>query len=123
MEPPRRRILLVDDDARVREMLRDVIVSFGYDVEVAEDGRAGLAKFVLHPVDAVVTDHMMPGMTGIELAAHVRVVRPAVPVVLLTGFATAAVVEEARRLRVTLMSKPIGTLALKAELAAALPPR
>jgi hypothetical protein len=42
---------------------------------------------------------------------------------LLTGFATATVVEEARRLRVTLMSKPIGTLALKAQLAAALPPR
>lgn len=122
MHAPRRRILLVDDDTRVREMLRDVITSFGYDVEVAADGRAGLAKFELHPVDVVLTDFMMPGMTGLELAAHVRVIRPTVPVILLTGFATAAVVEEARRLGVTLMSKPIGTLALKAELAAALRP-
>jgi CheY-like chemotaxis protein len=120
MQPPKPRILIVDDDARVRDMLRDVMATFGYDVDVAEDGRAGVEKFRERPVDVVVTDFMMPGITGLELAVHVRVIDPAVPIILLTGFATPAVLEEARRLRVTLLSKPIGTLALKAAIGAAL---
>lgn len=122
MHPPKRRILLVDDDVRVREMFRDVILAFGYDVDVAGDGRGGLDKFKEQPVDVVVTDFMMPGITGLELAAQVRLTHPVVPIILLTGFASAGVVEEARRLHATLMSKPVGALALKAALAAALGP-
>jgi len=120
MQPPKPRILLVDDDARVRDMLRDVMATFGYDVDVAGDGRAGMEKFREQPADVIVSDFMMPGITGLELAAQVRVVDPAVPIILLTGLATSAVLEEARRLRVTALSKPIGTLALKAALGAAL---
>jgi len=116
MQPHKRRILLVDDDARVREMFRDVMMAFGYDVEVAGDGRAGIDKFKEQPVDVVVTDFMMPGITGLELAAEVRVTHPVVPIIVLTGFASAGVLEEARRLRATLMSKPIGAPALKAEI-------
>ena len=120
MQPPKPRILLVDDDARVRDMLRDVMATFGYDVDVAGDGRTGVEKFREQPIDVIVTDFMMPGITGLDLAAQVRVVDPAMPIILLTGLATSAVLEEARRLRVTVLSKPIGTLALRAALDAAL---
>jgi len=120
MQPPKPRILLVDDDARVRDMLRDVMATFGYDVDVAGDGRTGVEKFREQPIDVIVTDFMMPGITGLDLAAQVRVVDPAMPIILLTGLATLAVLEEARRLRVTVLSKPIGTLALRAALDAAL---
>ena len=120
MQPPKPRILLVDDDVRVRDMLRDVMATFGYDVDVAGDGRTGVEKFREQRIDVIVTDFMMPGITGLDLAAQVRVVDPAMPIILLTGLATLAVLEEARRLRVTVLSKPIGTLALRAALDAAL---
>ena len=120
MQPPKARILLVDDDARVRDMLRDVMATFGYDVDVAGDGRTGVEKFREQSVDVIVTDFMMPGITGLDLAAQVRLVDPAMPIILLTGLATLAVLEEARRLRVTVLSKPIGTLTLRAALDAAL---
>jgi CheY-like chemotaxis protein len=117
---PGRRILLVDDDARVREMLREVITTLGYEVGVAERGDVGLTRFKEHPVDLVVTDQMMPGMSGLQLAAEIRVLAPTVPIVLLTGYATEAAASEARRLGVTILSKPVGAPALADALNAAL---
>jgi CheY-like chemotaxis protein len=117
---PGRRILLVDDDARVREMLREVITTLGYEVGVAERGDVGLTRFKEHPVDLVITDQMMPGMSGLQLAAEIRVLAPTVPIVLLTGYATEAAAGEARRLGVKILSKPVGAPALADALNAAL---
>jgi two-component system, NtrC family, response regulator HydG len=117
---PKRRILLIDDDARVREMLRDVITAFGYDVDVAEEGQTGHSKFKQQQIDLVITDLMMPGVNGLQLAAELRILHPTVPIILLTGFATAAAAAEARRLGLTILSKPIGGPALKAAIAAAI---
>lgn len=111
---------MIDDDARVREMLRDVVTAFGYEVDVADDGRTGLTKFRQRPADVVITDLMMPGLDGLQVAAELRVSHPTVPIILITGLAGDAAVQEARRLGLTIVYKPIGVPALQAAINAAL---
>ena len=111
---------MIDDDARVREMLRDVMTAFGYEVDVADDGRAGLIKFRQRPADVVITDLMMPGLDGLQVAAELRVSHPTVPIILITGFAGDAAVNEAHRLGLTIVYKPIAVPALKAVINAVL---
>ena len=104
-------------------MLQELITGFGYDVDVAEDGQAGLNKFKQQPVDLVITDLMMPRVNGLQLAAELRVLHPSVPIILVTGFATDAAAQEARRLGLRMVSKPVGATLLKAAIAAAIEAR
>jgi len=78
------RILVVDDDPAMRETLATVLVGVGYDVTLAEDAAAARRQLEAEPVDLVLTDCMMPGETGPELAEHVASER-GIPVVFLTG--------------------------------------
>jgi DNA-binding response OmpR family regulator len=80
----RARILVVDDEADIRELLRELLSRAGYDVEVAEDGRAGLrALFAARP-DLVVLDVNMPGLDGWQTLERMRDVSE-VPVLMLTA--------------------------------------
>lgn len=67
-----RKILVVDDDASVRSLVRDVLEVEGYDVEVAEDGFAALRRVEANRPDCIVLDVMMPGMSGWEVCRAVR---------------------------------------------------
>ena len=58
---------MVDDDPRVLEMLRDAMSAFGYEVDVADDGQTGLAKFRQRPADVVITDLTMRGWMAFSL--------------------------------------------------------
>lgn len=66
------KILAVDDDAMSRKLLSRVLKRLGHEVAEAEDGASALAKFTKEPVQLVVTDWMMPGMTGLELTKRLR---------------------------------------------------
>jgi DNA-binding NtrC family response regulator len=66
------RILIVDDDEMLREMLNDVFTLSGAIVEEAENGKCALEKIRNSKFDAVVSDIRMPGGDGIELAANVQ---------------------------------------------------
>jgi DNA-binding response OmpR family regulator len=80
----RARILVVDDEGDIRELLRELLSRAGYDVEVAEDGRAGLrALFAARP-DLVVLDVNMPGLDGWQTLERMRDVSE-VPVLMLTA--------------------------------------
>ena len=83
----RSTILLVDDDELVRESTADMLDRFGYDVVQASNG-AGALALLAGPgaIDALVTDYLMPGMTGRELAEQARRDRPDLPVLLITGY-------------------------------------
>jgi len=116
------RILVVDDERGVREMLQEAMKVFGYDVTTAELGAKALEVFMQEPHDLVITDLMMPGMSGWELAAHLRAADPRLPVVILTGFG-ANLEEEARRRGIVLMHKPVRLETLAATLRAALAAR
>jgi len=61
------RILVVDDDGDTRQLSADVLVGCGYEVEVAKDGAAGWDALQAKTYDLVVTDNLMPKMTGIEM--------------------------------------------------------
>jgi DNA-binding NtrC family response regulator len=86
--PLSRRILLADDDAASREGLRSLLLAWGYEVETAEDGRTALDKVgAVHPC-VVITDVVMPAMSGLELLDAVRREEPAIPVIVMTGHGT-----------------------------------
>lgn len=80
-----RRLLLVDDEEAVRSSLRRTLEGDGYDIEEAEDGTAALAMMQDRPFQVVISDQMMPGLTGIDLLKLVRVRHPSAVRVMLTG--------------------------------------
>ena len=83
------RVLLVDDERMVAEVLCELLVGWGLEVTVAADGLAARDAFAASPeaYDLVLTDHTMPRMTGLELAREVRRIRPGAPVVVFSGYA------------------------------------
>ena len=68
----KREILIVEDDATLRRILRDVLVIKGYEVVVASDGEKGCRLFSEHDVDLVIADVMMPRMDGFEMVRRMR---------------------------------------------------
>ncbi len=84
-----RKILVVDDDASVRTLVRDVLEIEGYEVVVAEDGFAGLRRIEAQRPDCVVLDVMMPGMDGHGVLQRIRSAEggASLPVVMLTAAA------------------------------------
>jgi CheY-like chemotaxis protein len=81
-------ILLAEDEAPVRELVRNVLTEQGYAVLAAANGRDALAVSGRHagPIHLLLTDMMMPGMTGLELAARLRPGRPAVQLLFMSGY-------------------------------------
>jgi signal transduction histidine kinase len=82
--PP--KILLIDDDTAVREVLAEMLRTADYEVVEAASGAAGLAFLRASPFDLVFTDLGMPDMNGWEVAARVRAVRPNTRVGIITGW-------------------------------------
>ncbi len=82
------RILLVDDDQLVLHSAAAMLEDLGHRVLQAGSGAEALGLLAAHPdVEVLITDHAMPNMTGVELAAAVRKIAPNVPIVLATGYA------------------------------------
>jgi PAS domain S-box-containing protein len=98
------RILVVEDEPEVLDVVRAMLASAGHTVVSAASGREALELFEREPVDVVVTDLGMPGMTGLALAEEVKRRRP-VPVLLLTGWADELDATHARYVDV-LLAKP-----------------
>jgi CheY-like chemotaxis protein len=80
-------ILLAEDDEAVREFVKRALGHYGHRVTAVGDGGAALAALEESPYDLLLTDIVMPGMDGIALALKATKERPALPVVLMTGFA------------------------------------
>jgi len=78
-------ILVVDDDPRIRALLRRVLTRAGYDVEQAEDGLAALEQIAAHAPDLVLTDVLMPRLDGIGLASRLTGRAATIPVILMSG--------------------------------------
>lgn len=85
MEKPK-RILIADDDAAIRDVLREFLRSMGYEVETASDGFEALAKLELD-IDLVLTDANMPGLDGYEVVRRIREDKSKdhLPVMMVTG--------------------------------------
>ena len=89
------RILVVDDDELVREVLAGTLAFMGYDVDLADSGVEGLRLFLTQPFDLVLTDLQMPGIDGFTLAIQMKDESPETPVVLMTGHDRVKVLEMA----------------------------
>ncbi|GGO41521.1 DNA-binding response regulator [Streptomyces daqingensis] len=84
MPPPRRRVLVVDDDPTVTEVVAGYLDRSGFTVDRAADGLAALDRAHTAPPDLVVLDLMLPGLDGLKVCRKLREERP-VPVVMLTA--------------------------------------
>ena len=82
---PAHRILLVEDDAAIRELNVQVLALVGYQVEGAEDGAAGWQLLDGGNFDLLITDHEMPKMSGLELIKQVRSAGMTLPIIMTTG--------------------------------------
>ncbi|HEX4779673.1 MAG TPA: response regulator [Usitatibacter sp.] len=84
MEEPR-RILVIDDDPILRELLADWLLAAGYRVSIAGDGGAGIAESRAHRPALVVTDINMPGLGGAAVIAELARLYPGLPVIAISG--------------------------------------
>jgi CheY-like chemotaxis protein len=95
-EPGEAVVLLVDDDAAVREVTAGILQVLGYSVIEAGSGGAALELFDRNPqIDLVLLDFAMPGMNGAEVARELRARRSDLPIVFATGFADAVALTDA----------------------------
>ena len=83
------RILVVDDERSMREMLTILLEREGYEAVEAKNGQEALQLFEASLFDLVISDIQMPGINGIELLARIKSLAPEVPVLMITAFATA----------------------------------
>jgi CheY-like chemotaxis protein len=112
------RVLVIDDERLVRELLRDVLSRQGYQVVMAENGPKGLQLFKEHKPDVTLLDLHMWEMNGIDVLEQIRILEPAARVVMLTGDGGDELEEQARRLGVTdFLRKSISPQALLATVA------
>jgi len=99
--PSRSRILVVDDEAAIRDLLAKTLALAEYDVDVAPDGRSALERLRTLPYDLLITDLKMPGVDGLTVIREGRRYRPDLPVIIITGFSTEASAIEAINLGVS----------------------
>jgi CheY-like chemotaxis protein len=91
---PVARILVIDDDALLRQTIETMLRSGGHEVVVAVDGADGLRRFQPGLFDLVLCDYLMPGQQGLETVKELRRLAPDVPIVSMTGSIPSAEVGE-----------------------------
>jgi two-component system sensor histidine kinase/response regulator len=100
-------ILVIDDEAGIREGCRRALTPLGYCVDVAPTGATGLRKLREGAFDLVLLDLMMPGMSGIEALDHIHEIDPDIVVIIITGYATVeAAVKTIKKGAYDFISKP-----------------
>ena len=95
------KILVIDDEQGIRNLLDTLLSRKGYEVVLASNGQKGLELFRRERPDVVVLDLNMPEMNGLTVLQQVRQLNPAQPVVILTGAGTAEAEQQVRALGVT----------------------
>ncbi|MBU0575964.1 MAG: sigma-54 dependent transcriptional regulator, partial [Proteobacteria bacterium] len=90
-------LLVVDDEAVIREGMRRILASQGYHVETSASGRTAIEIIQEQDFDVVITDLKMPGMDGIEVLKTIRILQPEVPVIIITGYSTVDTAVEAMK--------------------------
>jgi CheY-like chemotaxis protein len=117
----RPRVLVIDDDPSVREVVQSLLASFGYECQTAADGRSGITRFDEEGGwDLVLTDLAMPEMSGWEVVAAIRRRAPTMPIVVITGLNDSDVMQRATEWRLPVLTKPLSAQTLKAAVVEAL---
>ena len=95
------KILVIDDEQGIRNLLDTLLRRKGYDVVLAESGRQGLELFRRERPDVIVLDLKMPEMDGLTVLRQIKNLDPGKPVIILTGAGTADAEKQVRALGVT----------------------
>ncbi len=91
------RILIIDDEAGIRDSLETLLTLEGFQVESASNGNAGLDMLTRHSYDLLLLDLALPGETGIDLLPRIKSLAPNVPVIMITAYGTVGNVVDAIR--------------------------
>ncbi len=103
----RARVLVVDDEAAIRDMLGKALMLAEYEVETAPDGRVAIDRLRAGHYDLLVTDLRMPGIDGLAVIREARRLKPDLPVIIITGYSSEASAIEAIDLGVSgYLTKP-----------------
>ncbi|PJA27323.1 MAG: hypothetical protein CO189_07390 [candidate division Zixibacteria bacterium CG_4_9_14_3_um_filter_46_8] len=107
------RILVIDDEEYIREVLHELLTSKGHIVELAADGEEGIVKFKNGHYEVVITDLEMPGISGWDVAREIKGIAPKTKVVLATGWGTQYQGEDSQSKGIDLLvSKPFDMQAI-----------
>ena len=101
-----RRVLVVEDDERVRGALCDYLAELGFTAEPAANGTEAIARFERDAFRLVVADHKMPGLNGLDVVKQMRARDPEQPVLIVSGYAR-EFAWEARALGIPVLPKPV----------------
>jgi excisionase family DNA binding protein len=117
----RPRVLVVDDEASIRDLLAKTLALAEYDVDLAPDGRTALERLRIIPYDLLITDLKMPGVDGLAVIREARRLKADLPVIIITGYSTEASAIDALNLGVSgYLTKPFRVPMVLAKAAKAL---
>ena len=104
----KRRVLIVDDEAIVRESIKDWLKDVGYEVATAESGEEALEMMKKQDFGVVVLDVRLPGKTGLEILKEVKAVKPEIKSIIITAYPSEETTAEAKKLgAIDYLIKPI----------------
>lgn len=111
-----RKILLAEDDNSLRRFLTKALERAGYQVRPCPDGETALEALDDGPYDLLLTDIVMPGVDGIEVAREAAARQPGVPIMFITGFAAVALAAQAQAPEgAKILAKPVHLREIVAE--------
>jgi CheY-like chemotaxis protein len=110
-------VLVIDDQPEIRELLAEFLEVLGHAADLAEDGRDGLVRFDPRVHQAVITDFLMPKMTGFEVAEAIRARGCATPIVMLSGHTATEDEQRAVELGMRFVRKPVTLATFEAAMA------
>ena len=103
----RPRVLVVDDEASIRDLLSKTLALAEYDVDTSPDGRSALERLRLYPYDLLIADLKMPGLDGLSVIREAKRLKADLPVIIITGYSTETAAIEAVNLGVSgYLTKP-----------------
>jgi len=103
------RVLIVDDEPIVRDVMGDFFEILGHAADGVENGLSGLRKLKEGPYDAVFTDIRMPGIDGIEFLKQAKALHPTLPIIVVTGHGSEETEKEAMDAGASgFINKPVG---------------
>jgi excisionase family DNA binding protein len=105
--PTRPRVLVVDDEASIRDLLAKTLGQAEYDVDVAPDGQSAIERMRMNPYDLLIADLKMPGMDGLAVIREAKRYKADLPVIVITGYSTESSAIDALNLGVSgYLTKP-----------------
>ena len=105
----RQRVLVVDDEEGIRDLLSRTLALAEYDVETSSDGKSALESIRNDGYKLLIADLRMPGMDGLTLIREVKQINPHLPIIIITGYSSESAAIEAVNLGVAgYLTKPVG---------------